>query len=260
MELIKKYRKIAVITFIFFILFSILLFALVWNTLIQAGPGQNITKLILLILFVLITGFVLFYISVFLSGTQRTQAMLDSYMEKERSAMMQEQTESRDEEVQKKEEVNTKAEADNLIEKLDISKKAEDLAGRLLSIIAQQYEFVQGLVYLKKGRAKKYTCISKYAFTGKDEPADFLSGETLPGQAAANGHPIMIDEIPEDYFTVESGLGKAAPRHLLFIPLLDKNKTVGVIELASFKAIEDITMKILGNLGQKAGNKISKIK
>jgi hypothetical protein len=69
-------------------------------------------------------------------------------------------------------------------------------------------------------------------------PAQFAPGEGLCGQAALEGEPLIIDNVPEDYLDVASGLGKAKPSFLYFLPIMKDKNCVGLIELATFKKIE----------------------
>lgn len=59
--------------------------------------------------------------------------------------------------------------------------------------------------------------------------------ESLLGQAYLEQSIIHIDDIPEDYSSITSGLGETSPRHLIIVPLISNQKVIGVIEIASLK-------------------------
>jgi CheY-like chemotaxis protein/signal transduction histidine kinase/HAMP domain-containing protein len=59
----------------------------------------------------------------------------------------------------------------------------------------------------------------------------FHVGEGLIGQACRADELLVIDEPPEGYFRVRSGLGEAPPRSLVFVPLRWRSRVVGVVEL-----------------------------
>lgn len=62
-------------------------------------------------------------------------------------------------------------------------------------------------------------------------------GEGLIGQAAAGGQQLYLDEVPEGYIKVISGLGSASPRYLLITPVKNQNSVLGILEIASFSPL-----------------------
>jgi hypothetical protein len=56
--------------------------------------------------------------------------------------------------------------------------------------------------------------------------------EGLVGACAARGKAIELDQLPEGYFRLESGLGHGSPRRLLVVPLKAQTRLAGVMELA----------------------------
>lgn len=81
-------------------------------------------------------------------------------------------------------------------------------------------------------------------------------GEGLLGQVAASGKSVYLDEVPEGYISIVSGLGTSFPRYLFIFPLLKDQKTIGVIELATFRPILDGTRSQLELLGNFLASKI----
>jgi len=59
-------------------------------------------------------------------------------------------------------------------------------------------------------------------------------GEGLVGMCALEGNTIWINNVPDDYMDIESGLGEAPPTNILIVPLKNDNNILGVIEIASF--------------------------
>ena len=56
---------------------------------------------------------------------------------------------------------------------------------------------------------------------------------------------ISISDIPEDYITVNSGLGEASPRDLLAFPFVLDGEVKGVLELGTFKPFNDTQIEFL---------------
>lgn len=66
----------------------------------------------------------------------------------------------------------------------------------------------------------------------------FLFGEDLPGTCAIEKEKIYMNDIPETFSDIISGTGQARPRYALLVPLLIRDEVFGVLELASFRALE----------------------
>jgi len=94
--------------------------------------------------------------------------------------------------------------------------------------------------------------ISAYGFRKKGT-AEFSFGEGLVGQAAVEGKPILITDVPIGYITVGSGLGEAAPSSIAVLPILFEDQVLGVLELASLHQFSDTHMaffdQFVGNIG-----------
>lgn len=67
----------------------------------------------------------------------------------------------------------------------------------------------------------------------------FEFGEGLAGQVAKSGKAICINDVPQDYITVVSGLGKATPKSMMVLPIIIGENVMGVIEIASFNSLGD---------------------
>jgi signal transduction histidine kinase len=60
-------------------------------------------------------------------------------------------------------------------------------------------------------------------------------GDGLIGQSAVDRRKIELRSVPPDYLKISSGLGEAAPLHLVVLPILFEGQVKGVLELASFE-------------------------
>ena len=80
--------------------------------------------------------------------------------------------------------------------------------------------------------------------------------ESLLGQAYLEKNIIHIDNIPEDYSSISSGLGETAPRHLIIVPLISNQKVVGVIEIASLKPFNDTKVEFIQRASESIASTI----
>jgi CheY-like chemotaxis protein len=77
------------------------------------------------------------------------------------------------------------------------------------------------------------------------EAASFRVGEGLIGQACREDELLVIDAPPADYFRVRSGLGDMLPRALVFVPLLWRDRVVGVLELGLLEPCSERCRELL---------------
>ena len=82
-------------------------------------------------------------------------------------------------------------------------------------------------------------------------------GEGLIGQSAANGNTLYVDDVPEGYVKIVSGLGSASPKYLLIVPMKSQDQVLGIIELASFTPINEDQRKFVEEAAQLIAEKIS---
>jgi hypothetical protein len=81
----------------------------------------------------------------------------------------------------------------------------------------------------------------------------FRVGESLVGQAALEAKPILITQAPEDYVKVTSGLGDAAPRNIIVLPVLFEEQVMAVIELATLHEFSEVDQTFLEQLSETLG-------
>lgn len=85
-------------------------------------------------------------------------------------------------------------------------------------------------------------------------------GEGLVGQVFLEKDYIYITEVPEDYVKITSGLGEALPRAVLLMPLVIDDKSMGVIELASFHPFEDYQIDFIKKLGEDLASVLQSVR
>jgi methyl-accepting chemotaxis protein len=59
---------------------------------------------------------------------------------------------------------------------------------------------------------------------------------------------IVASHVPEDYIQISSGLGQASPTHLLLVPMMQNDIIVGVMEFASFRPFDALTIEMAEKL------------
>lgn len=126
------------------------------------------------------------------------------------------------------------------LEPVKAATQSRDVTDRIqqsLNAICKQLDAGQGAFYrvLNDGSRTYTELTSGFALTlNEKQKIQYDLGEGLIGQVAATGQAIYLDEIPEGYIKIISGLGSASPRYVLIAPVKKGEAVTGVIELASF--------------------------
>jgi len=131
---------------------------------------------------------------------------------------------------------------------------------KLLQNIARELGIVQGLVFALNDADQLFNVSGEYAYFSDDLPRSFPLGETLSGQVAKNQKLLNLKDIPEGYITVLSGLGKSAPRQLLIAPVVHEGKSIGVMELASFKPFGENEEALVREICKSMSNLLNELR
>jgi signal transduction histidine kinase/CheY-like chemotaxis protein/HAMP domain-containing protein len=92
-----------------------------------------------------------------------------------------------------------------------------------------------------------------------DGPIQYLIGQSLIGQVAKDKRLIVVDQIPQGYIKISSGLGEAPPANLAVLPLLFEDEVLGVVELASFTHYTPVQVELLEQLAETLGVSVNAI-
>jgi HAMP domain-containing protein/signal transduction histidine kinase/CheY-like chemotaxis protein len=130
--------------------------------------------------------------------------------------------------------------------------------GRLiLSELAPVVAAQQAVFYVlppnrREGDTQRLKLLASYAEHGS-VPPEISMGEGLVGQCAIEAKKIHITSAPPDYIRISSGLGQAAPRSIIVLPVLFEKQLKGVLELASFERFNPTHEAFLDELTESIG-------
>ena len=129
-----------------------------------------------------------------------------------------------------------------------------------LQSICKQLEAGQGAAYRVQleNDSRFVELKTGYALSlSENSTIRYTFGEGLIGQAAQNGQLLYLDEVPEGYIKIISGLGSASPRYLLIVPIKKQEAVLGILEIASFTGIRPDQRKFVEEGAQLIAEKLS---
>jgi signal transduction histidine kinase/DNA-binding response OmpR family regulator/HAMP domain-containing protein len=126
----------------------------------------------------------------------------------------------------------------------------------ILSDLAPLVTAHHGVFYVvdPSGEESTLKLLASYAYKNrKDVSSEFRLGEGLVGQCAVERRMLLINQVPEDYIQISSGLGEAAPRSIAVMPVLFEGDVKAVLELATFDEFDEIRLTFLEQLAESIG-------
>lgn len=173
---------------------------------------------------------------------------------------------------------------DRIVDKADLEREAAEQAGRTtislenvrtglrqakgekdsmqagLHAICKQLEAGQGAIYrvVEEEGKRKVELRAGYALNmGESTVLSYEFGEGLIGQCAVSGRTLSVDDVPNGYITILSGLGSASPKYLLIVPAKLQEQMLGVMEIASFTSFSEDQRKFAEEAVQLIAEKIT---
>lgn len=252
---LSKYRKLSVFAVIILVITWFSAMAAFWNSLLTTD-ARNEGWVVLFMILTFFAGIFLFYFAFVSADPLKIEMLRKEAYESGKSEIIQEterKKQSHHEQQVKDEDIQKVVDA--VLAGVNSARSENGVCNKLLAGLAREMGFVQGVMYLRKGT--DFIPSGEYALTDR-KPEPFREGETIAGQAVSNKAITIINDIPENYFTISSGLGKSSPGHLLLAPVEFNNETIAVLELAVFTKPDNSTEKILLQILSEAGSKLNK--
>lgn len=144
---------------------------------------------------------------------------------------------------------------------LSSAKQEKEIFQQGLDAICKQLSAGQGAAYkVQQEDASRFVELySGFALSVSETSSlRYNFGEGLIGQAAAGGQLLYLDEVPEGYIKIISGLGSASPRYLLIVPIKKESSVLGILEIASFAPVTTEQRKFVEQSADLIAEKLSK--
>ncbi|MBP5666688.1 MAG: PAS domain S-box protein [Salinivirgaceae bacterium] len=138
------------------------------------------------------------------------------------------------------------------------------LAFEVISQLSEYIGAVQGGFFILNDEIAEdshFELIAHFAYGRKKFSQKRVElSEGLVGRAAYEKNTIYLDEVPEEYIEVTSGLGEANPRVLLIVPLKVNDEIHGVLELSSFHPFAEYVISFVEKVAESIATTISTVK
>ncbi len=140
----------------------------------------------------------------------------------------------------------------------------EDLATGYIAELVRYVDASAGDVYIVDNSDEalpKLMATGEFAFsTGHERRYEIIAGEGYVGTCYKEKKTLVIDDLPDDYVVLRSGLGEISLHHLVLVPLLQDNLCVGVIEVASIKKLDNHKIQFIEKIAESLASVVAIIK
>ena len=131
------------------------------------------------------------------------------------------------------------------------------LGRNILKFCAQYMGTAVAAIYVREdhGGLKR---VASYGLSREQEEQDqaIYDGEGIVGQAVQQARLIRLDDVPQGYFRVSSGLGEGMPHSVMVVPTSDDDRVNGVIELGFLRPLDDRDVELLELIASNIGTSI----
>jgi signal transduction histidine kinase/CheY-like chemotaxis protein len=131
------------------------------------------------------------------------------------------------------------------------------LGRNVLQFFAQYLGAVVAAVYIRQEHGGLIR-VASYGFSRQQEMQEqnIFSGEGVVGRAAEQDQIITLNELPNDYFRVSSGLGDGSPRSVIVVPTSNDQHVNGVIELGFLRELTERDIEFMEQVSDNIGTSI----
>lgn len=133
----------------------------------------------------------------------------------------------------------------------------ESLGRSVLEFVARYLDVAVAALYVREDSGDLRR-VAAYGFSADDEAKGhtFYSAEGMVGQAALANRVMQLDDLPDNYLKIVSGLGRGAPRHVLLVPVHNDGQVNGVVELGFLRALSPRDLEFVNMIANNIGNSI----
>jgi len=146
----------------------------------------------------------------------------------------------------------------------DYSDNLEELSYAIISKLVNYIDADQGGIFVineDESNERYIELLASYAYDRRKMLKKRIPyGVGLVGRSILERETIFMTKIPDNYLNITSGLGNDKPKTLLIVPLIFHEEVFGVVELASFKFLDEYRIKLIEQVSESIASAISMVK
>ncbi len=134
----------------------------------------------------------------------------------------------------------------------------EELGDRILGFIGEYLEAKVGAIFIEEGGV--FRRCATFAAVAGSVPERFSVGEGLLGQAAKDGNPLIVNDVPDGYLKLGSSLGNSNPRHLLVVPIKMQGIVNAVLEIGFLDPVKESVLVLFDRVDESVATAVRTVK
>jgi len=121
---------------------------------------------------------------------------------------------------------------------------------KISGMVARQLNALTSALFVFNDK-DKIEFIGGYAVNSEQAKSRvFKPGEGLIGQVVLDGKARVIEDVPENYLDIYSGMGKQKPGFLMIVPCVYNKLVEGVLELGSLKPFDEVSSDYINRISE----------
>ncbi|MGV2833309.1 response regulator [Pseudomonas shirazensis] len=131
------------------------------------------------------------------------------------------------------------------------------LGDNILQFFATYLGSVVGALYVRNEHGSLVR-VASYGLSAEEQLRTQALGvdEGLVSEAVRQSRVVRLDQLPEDYFRLSSGLGSGLPRSALLMPTRDNGQINGVVELGFLRPLSERDQEMVERVAENLGMSI----
>jgi len=120
------------------------------------------------------------------------------------------------------------------------------ISDEALEVLCRHANASVGALYIVCDHDESLLLTGSYALTAKKSSEKYILGEGIVGQVGRNKKAILLNNIQENQFLIESSVSEnIIPSSIYTFPLIYENRVKGVVQLGSHNAFDPIVLEFL---------------
>jgi signal transduction histidine kinase/DNA-binding response OmpR family regulator/HPt (histidine-containing phosphotransfer) domain-containing protein len=141
-----------------------------------------------------------------------------------------------------------KAEVATVTQRLQAAADFTTFADALMSRLSENFDLLFGAFYLGDKDHAHFRRMGAFATDVATEPREYAVGEGLVGQAAEERRNLKITAAYDKSLKIATGVGTVEPAGVFFLPVIQQEVVIGVLELATAAPISERQQMLLDAL------------